>query len=115
MCPYYTVRGRQAYGRPRRKRAAAAKILQTRRRRTGLDVHDARHLTSGCRKTFDGLNLKAQCAHTALRFSAGCANLSAQYDGLYVEVQLIRGAVRRQPLARPDTGDGRASILQGLL
>src|SRR5215469_15130391 len=37
-------------------------------------------------------------------FDAGCAILSAQYDGLFLEVQLTCGAVRRLPLARPNVG-----------
>ena len=87
-------------------RAAAAKIPHTRRRlmpRRSLDPYVDARLTSG------GVPEKLRCSQPMPRpaepwFNAGCAILSAQYDGLFLEVQLTCGELRRLPLARPNYG-----------
>src|SRR5487761_627379 len=84
MCPYCLMWGRQAGGRPWRQRATVAKIPHTRRVRTSLAIRVDARLTTG------GVPEKLRCSQSMSRpakpytegFDAGCAILSAQYDGL---------------------------------
>jgi hypothetical protein len=74
--------------------------------RASLDVRvDARHVKGGVPEKLRCSQPMPRPAEPRARgFDAGCAILSAQYDGLLSEVQLTCGAVRRLPLARPIIG-----------
>src|SRR5579883_2964755 len=96
MCPYYQMWGRQAGGSPGRGRATAAKISHTRRMRSSREVRVDARLTRG------GVLEKLRCSQPMPRpaepgtegFDAGCAILSAQYDGLLTRgpTNMRRGA-----------------------
>ncbi len=99
MCPYCQVTGRQEDdGRPRRNAEAARKISHpgdTLALRPGHDVNvGARPERGGVPEILLYSQPVARPAEPARSgFDAGCAFLSAQYDGLCMEVQLTRGAM----------------------
>ncbi len=98
MCPYCAVRGRRVdigarrIRRARGQASATAKISGFDQRRECLVIHRCPPQEGGAPEIFGELNRRHGLRSLFETFDAGCAILSAQYDGLDMEDQLTCGA-----------------------